>query len=135
MFLETWRSCSSADPDMRVALAGFADGIKHADEVRIDTRQTYYAVALDQLGLKEKDPIELSAWNSERIEKIIDEWQVSELFLRYFPSSQPAKAITNPSNLERLRQRISKRGPLIGSAFLGGAILNRIGSNIMRACD
>jgi hypothetical protein len=135
MFLETWRSCSSADLDMRVALAGFADGIKHADEVRIDTRQTYYAVALDQLGLKEKDPIELSAWTSERIEKIIDEWQVSELFLRYFPSSQPAKVIANPSRLVRLRQRIRKRGPLIGSAFLGGAILNKIGSNIMRACD
>lgn len=134
MFLETWRSCSSVDPDMRVALAGFADGIKHADEVRIDTRQTYYAVALDQLGLKEKNPLEISEWNGESIAKIIDDWQVSELFRRYFPSSLQADAIPNPSKLERLRQRFSKRGPLIGSAYLGGAILNKVGLKIMRAC-
>lgn len=135
MFLETWRRRSIDDPDMRIALAGFADGIRHAGDVRIDTRQSYYSVALDQLGLKEKDPIDLTGWSGAKIGKIIDEWQVTELFLRYFPSPQPAEANPNLSKLKRLRQRINKRGLLIGSAFLGGAILNRIGSKIMSMCD
>jgi hypothetical protein len=134
LFLETWRRQTSDDPDMRVALAGFSDGIKHAGEVHIDTRKTYYEVALDRLELKEKDPIELSCWNGERIAKIIDQWQVSELFLRYFPSSLQEEIIPRPSKLERLRQRISNRGPLVGSAYLGGAILNKVGRKIMRAC-
>jgi len=135
MFLETWRSSASVDSDMRVALAGFANGLKHLGEARIDTRQSCYSVDLDRLELKEKDSIELSEWNGERISKIIDNWQVSDNFRRYFPSSQPADVSPSASRLDRLRSRVSKRGPLIGSAYLGGAILNRLGGKIMRACD
>lgn len=135
LFLETWRRYSNEDPDMRVALAGFADGIEHASEVHIDIRKSYYSVSLDRLGLKEKTPIDLSEWNSERITNIINQWHVSELFLRYFPPSQSAEVNPNFSKLDRLRQRINKSGPLLGSAYLGGAILNKIGGKIMRACD
>ena len=120
---------------MRVALAGFADGIEHASEVHIDIRKSYYSVSLDRLGLKEKTPIDLSEWNSERITNIINQWHVSELFLRYFPPSQSPEVNPDFSKLDRLRQRINKSGPLLGSAYLGGAILNKIGGKIMRACD
>jgi hypothetical protein len=135
MFVETWRSQSSYDADMRVALAGFGDGIKHAGEVRIDTRQAYYAVALDQLGLEEKVPIDLSSWNGKRISQIISDWQISGLFRKYFPVSESTDIVPNRSRLDRLRERISKRGPLIGAVYLSGAVLNKIGDKVMRFCN
>lgn len=135
MFLDNWKDRLEGDPDMRVALAGFSDGIKHASGIRIDISQSYYSDNFQRLGVDEKGPLDLSDWDGARIAKIIQEWDVTEAFRRYFPAAASQSLYQPRSRLQRLNSRLLKRGPFLGAIYLGATVLNKLGARVMRMCD
>lgn len=69
-----WRSKSKQDLDYQIALVGFAEGIRHFGEVRIDKRAEYFQKAMKDLEISPKHAMDLSEWNLDRIEFIIQNW-------------------------------------------------------------
>lgn len=135
MFLGNWKARLEGDPDMRVALAGFSDGIKHAGGVRIDITQTYYSDNFQRLGVDEKGPLDLSDWDGARVAQIIQEWEVPEAFRRYFPAAVSQSVERPRSKFQRLNSSLRKRGPLLGAIYLVAAVLNKLSARVMRVCD
>lgn len=85
LFIPCWRSKSNQDMDYRFALAGFAEGIKHFGEVRIDKRAKYFQYVMQDLEARPKNEIDLSEWGFDRIESIIKEWVEPPEYWRKFP--------------------------------------------------
>lgn len=74
LFIPFWRSNSSHDIDYKIALIGFAEGIKHFGEVRIDKKAQYFQGATQYLGASPQRDVDLSKWNLDRIESMIKTW-------------------------------------------------------------
>lgn len=74
LFIPFWRSKSNHNMDYQVALAGFAEGIRHFGEVRIDKRAEYFQEAMQGLEVNSKNAIDLTEWDLDRIESMIQNW-------------------------------------------------------------
>jgi len=85
LFIPYWRSQSNQDMDYQVALAGFAEGIKHFGEVRIDKRAEYFQEGMKIIEASPKNPIDLSEWNIDRIEAIIKNWVEPQEYCEMYP--------------------------------------------------
>lgn len=86
LFANFWRERSNEDPDYRVALAGFAAGLTHQGEVRIDKTAAYYRQGLNYLELEEKKDLPASKWDLDRVENTIANWQEPEIYWQFFPT-------------------------------------------------
>ena len=92
LFIPYWRSKSNQDMDYQVALAGFAEGIKHFGEVRIDKRAEYFQEAMRGLEASSKNAIDLSEWNLDRIESMIQNWIEPPEYWEKYPGGMLASS-------------------------------------------
>lgn len=74
IFLPWWLSQSLHDADYKVAVAGFAEGLKNFDNVRIDIRQSCFQGAVKNFELDTKGNIVPSEWSLATIDRKIEEW-------------------------------------------------------------
>lgn len=88
LFLPFWRSKSHDDLDYKIALAGFGEGIKHFGEVRIDKREKYFQETMHDLKATPKTEINLSDWNLERVECMINTWVEPPEYWKKFPDGK-----------------------------------------------
>ena len=85
LLVEYWRESAAGDADYEVALAGFARGIDHCGDVRVDVREQLFSHSSEALGVCEKAQILPDEWSLERVESLITDWHEPELYHRYFP--------------------------------------------------
>jgi hypothetical protein len=78
--------------DYQVALEGFAEGIKHFNEVRIDKRAVYFKKSMWDIESGPKIEIELSEWDADRIETMIDKWVEPPEYSAKFPGGMLASS-------------------------------------------
>ena len=90
LFIPYWRSKSKQDIDYQVALAGFAEGIKHFGEVRIDKRAEYFQESMKDLENSPKNAIDLSEWDLDRIESMIQNWVEPPEYWEKYPGGMLA---------------------------------------------
>lgn len=84
LFVPFWRANSTNDFDYRVALTGFAEGIKHVGEVRINRYAQCFANGLQNFDLAPKHEILLKDWDLGDIEACIKTWvEPPEYWLEY----------------------------------------------------
>jgi len=135
MFTEIWRDGADYDADYRVALSGFARGILHYGEVRIDARDGHVQEGFRLLSLEEKPSMAMDQWTPPRIEAIIDGWHEPVAYRRWAPSrfglnSSPSLKVKLIRGSEALRERIICNG-LIGTfVFAVGWVLIKAGQRI-----
>jgi len=92
LFIPYWRSKSNQDMDYKVALTGFAEGVKHFGEVRIDKREKYFQDAMQGLDAGPKNEIDLSEWNLNRIECLIENWIEPAEYWEKYPGGMLASS-------------------------------------------
>jgi hypothetical protein len=85
LFVPFWRSKSSEDMDYQAALAGFSEGIKYFDEVRIDKRAEYFRSAMCNYKFILKNEIDLIKWDINKVESIINCWIDAPEYKEKFP--------------------------------------------------
>jgi hypothetical protein len=85
LFIPFWRSKSNQDMDYHIALAGFAEGIKHYGEVFIDKRVDYLQKSMWGIEASPKNEIDLSKWDLDRIESMIHNWVEPEEYWEKYP--------------------------------------------------
>ena len=90
LFIPYWRAKAEQDLDYQIALAGFAEGIKHFGEVRIDKRAEYFQEIMGGLEASSKKDIDLSEWNLNCIETLIKTWVEPPEYWDQFPSAMLA---------------------------------------------
>ena len=90
LFIPFWRSKSNQDMDYQVALAGFAEGIKHFGEVRIDKRAEYFQESMKDLETSPKNAIDISEWDLDRIESMIQNWVEPPEYWEKYPGGMLA---------------------------------------------
>jgi hypothetical protein len=127
LFVPFWRSKSADDIDYRIALAGFAEGIKHFGEVRIDKRAQYLLDAMRYLNLESKNDLNLDQWSLARIDSIIRSWEEPEGYWQKYPFGMDANSGSILSRaVEMYRSQREKRssresGMVVLSWLLTGA--------------
>lgn len=138
LFLAIWRDGAADDVDYRVALHGFAAGIAHYDNVRIDTRQEIYQTQFAALQIAEKEELPAGNHSLDAIEHIITTWVELEPYRRHFPTQmglvaldrKPAQALQSLSARERFSRRQSDVGTVRMLPYLIGWLLRRTGTRI-----
>ncbi|SEK59675.1 hypothetical protein [Ectothiorhodospira marina] len=139
LFMTIWREGSADDTDYRVALAGFARGIEHYDDVHIDIRGEHFKMSLNEFGLSEKLPIDTRAWPSARIEAIIQNWQEPAVYRQWYPTrfdlDKPDKRINVRSSIQRLRKHLERHGLKKTMSRAAGWTFIMIGERLQRIAD
>ena len=141
LFLNIWRSGAPDDPDYRVALAGFARGVEHYEEVRIDARSALFRSSVDALGLAGKPAMEPGDWSLDRVEATINNWTDPEVYRAKFPTrmglvapaAQQRVQGRSRSRLARLRQRLGTQGLTRTLPYALGWLLQGLGRRIQQA--
>ena len=135
LFLAIWRAGAGSDLDYRVALAGYARGIEHHEEVHIDARSTYFEQGFNVLGISEKPAMDPSDWPLSRVEDIILRWNEPEIYRIKFPTKMGLEL--RPPGLAPYLGRFSNHFKTFGLGrsvpFALGWLLQRIGQRIQKA--
>jgi hypothetical protein len=67
-------------------LLGYAEGLKHFGEVRIDKNAIYFSDTLSALDLYPKYNIDVNSNDLFKIDTIIEKWEVPQNYWVYFPT-------------------------------------------------
>lgn len=112
-----WRDHAGLDPDLRVALRGFCNGLESGTRARIDVGayEDLAALALSSLGLTEKEPMRAEPTVLNRIET----WR-SDL-LRVGPVREPR------TRRERIGEAHRRLGPFRLLPYAAGSVLQVLG--------
>lgn len=115
-----WKKLSEYDLDYKIAIKGASDGFLNSDVAKIDTRvfESRSIQVIQELGLKEKNPINLEKINTASIVQDI------------LNDTGPYYGDTFRSKLKR---EIHHRGMINGIQYSGGRLLEKIGSKIKLA--
>jgi hypothetical protein len=128
LFLSIWRDGAEDDMDYWVALQGFAAGIAHHADVRIDTRQFFLQQGFDGLQIKEKDPLPSGQISQDSIENIINSWIEPQLYQEKFPTKMGL--VPEPSLKDSFSRQMQRLGPFRIIPYSFGCLFNRIGSGL-----
>lgn len=90
LFVQFWRSKSSQDMDYRLALDGFAEGIKHSGEVRVDKKAAYFSDSMKNSNFEPKREIDVKVWDLQEVESIINNWVEPVEYWRKYPGGMRA---------------------------------------------
>jgi hypothetical protein len=85
LFIPYWKQMQEADPDFRVAIRAFADGIAYQGAVLIDTSQDIYRKGFQAAGFAEKEPLSANAISPADVESRILQWNYPEAYTRTDP--------------------------------------------------
>jgi hypothetical protein len=127
LFLSIWRKWANNDRDYWVALQGFAAGIAHHEDVRIDTRQVFLQNGFDRLQIKEKAPLASGQLSLDSVENIINSWIEPHLYQEKFPTKMGL--ISEPSLKDSFLRQLKRLGFFRIIPYSIGCLLNRIGNS------
>lgn len=138
MFVSIWRELALQDEDFRVALAGFARGVEHYGDVRIDVRMELFRGYLESLNLAEKTPLPPLAWSLQRVEETIVKWTEPEAYLKKFPTRmgldqqdcEQDAGTPRESLLDRGLSKVQELGLMRVAVYSSGWLLRRAGERI-----
>ncbi len=118
-----WRRHLSSDNDLRVALRGFCDGLQALEAARIDVRNygDSATIALAEMGLTEKEPLEADEISIERIVAL--------------QASYISSAPVNGSTVRRLISNYRRLGLLRILPHVAGGLLLAIGGRLRHDRD
>jgi hypothetical protein len=127
-----WKNNLNHDPDYAVALQAFSDSIKNTTEVFINHEQNLYKEMFQQAGYLEKDPINLTLFTPESIERRIKTWTVPELYYKHHIKSQGLDSKVQ-SVKRRMISSIKRRGIYRTGIMVMGVSLIRLGKLLKRS--
>jgi hypothetical protein len=127
LFIPFWRQQAHKDLDYKIALSGFAAGVEHTGEVRIDDRAEYFKSNMESIGVISKDELKLSDWSLQYIEKVITEWNEPVFYWYEFPTGMQG---SSNNLLKRLfltiKYQSRVRGFFLSVTFLVSLMLLKI---------
>jgi hypothetical protein len=130
LFLSVWRNNVMKDKDYWVALQGFAAGVKHTNDVRINVRQEIYKQEYNTLQIDEKKSLSPNGLSIHDIDKIISDWKEPELYNKKFPTKL---GLTPPHSIrEQFINRLYILGLLRMIPYSIGCLFYCIGNKLKK---
>jgi hypothetical protein len=115
LFIAYWREQRAADSDFRVALEGYAEGIRHEGKAGIDSQQDIYRRLFDQLQITEKPALAARDLSGSNISEVVDGWVVPPVYHKYFRDDMIFQGSAH-SMLRRLRAQLGAKTRALGVA-------------------
>lgn len=109
LLVNHWKQNIESDPDFRIALRAFSDGIRNTEAVFINREQNLYRKLFEQAGFVEKEELDASGISLKEIEDRIQNWTVHEKYYDYFPNSQGLDSQKDVFT-RKLKSSFKKRG-------------------------
>ncbi len=130
MLISAWKVYANEDADFKIALRAFTDSIIHNNgSAYINSKHDLYLKLFKQTGIKEKEALDPSAYTSDNIEFIINNWKEPEAYLKKFPTRW---GLDNPAAYEKVTKMIKEKGILRTFILITGKIISDIGNKIMK---
>lgn len=121
-----WKNNVSVDHDCKVALQGFSDSIKNNAQLFINHEQNLYKEMFEQSGFPERDPIDVTQFTLEKIEKRVNGWVVPKIYYKQHPTSQGLDSKIHSAK-RRLITNLKERGIYKTVILILGVSFLRIG--------
>jgi hypothetical protein len=133
LFVPFWRKQVMHDPDYKVALAGFAAGIEHSADVRIDARAEYFQAGMRRLGIEAKEDMNPGEWNLDRVDMVIENWVEPAEYWEAFPAGMAGfeKGVTGRA-LALFKWNLRETNAIRSSLVVAGWFLERVGVRLKR---
>lgn len=131
LLVNHWKKNITKDHDFAVALRAFSDSIKNVEEIYINSEQNIYKEKFEEAGFNEKDPINVSEFSLETIERRLDEWEIDDKYYDYYPNSQGLDS-RGKSLFRRFKSSLKKRGILNTALLAVGMSFRKFGNILTR---
>lgn len=126
LLVTLWKEKRDHDPDYKVALKGFSDGIVHSNPKRIDISQTYVKESFMKSGISEKNALSKSSHNIEKVAQLIDQWDYHPLYHYYFPNRDGYDSYA-AGYANKFRRKVKEKGFLKTILYTAGSIMEQMG--------
>lgn len=136
LFVPLWKRNIEQDNDFAVALQAFADSIRHAGELYINSKQSVYLDGFRQSNMQEKGALNQSLISLDTIEQAILQWEEPPEYKKHFPdrfgpNPQPDK-ISKETRGQRFKHIIGEKGIIKGILFIKAQALISLGHRLQR---
>ena len=120
LFSKLWSVSSGQDLDYHYAMKGFSKGFSTTEKILIDHTKSDFSELND-----EKKEINITQWSLNKVDKIVEDWKVDQLFKEMIP--MPLLGVRDTTKMRTFKRQLKI---LRGSFGVHGALLYLLGTGL-----